>query len=105
MSSPVFEFRDGALFLRIRLTPKSSRNAINGIMTMPDGRDLLKVSVNAIPEDGKANAELLRFLSKTLKIPKSALLLVSGESSREKLIKIDRNINEVKEKLISVSED
>lgn len=73
---------DGVL-LPIKLVPKSSRNEIVGW----EGEEL-KVRINAVPEKGRANAELLKFLSKSLKIPKSHFALIQGETSRHKLILI-----------------
>jgi uncharacterized protein len=49
----------------------------------------LKVKVQAVPEDGKANKELIRFLSKTAGIPRSAITLQSGETSRHKRLVVD----------------
>lgn len=82
------ERRDGRIFLNIRLTPKSSRNAVLGLMEGADGRQMLKIAVNALPKDGEANEELIRFLSKTLKCPKNTISLISGHSAREKRLTI-----------------
>ncbi|MEQ1648106.1 MAG: DUF167 family protein, partial [Hyphomicrobiaceae bacterium] len=51
MSIPWRATKDG-LELRVRLTPKSSRDAVEGIETTADG-PALKARVTAIPEDGK----------------------------------------------------
>ena len=101
----VFELREGALLLHIRLTPKASRNAISGIINMPNGQEMLKIAVNALPEDGKANTELIRFLSKTLDIPKNRITLVSGTTSREKLVQIQGDIKQIAKTITSLSED
>lgn len=70
----------------IRLTPKARREGIGGIMPGEDNTVLLKVSVAAPPEDGKANKALLALLAKAWKLPKTALSLLSGETSRHKVI-------------------
>lgn len=82
---PFLPRKDG-LCITIRLTPQARRDAIEGIMDVADGKRALKVSINAVPEDGKANKALCDFLAKTWKLPKSSLSLVSGHTSRQKLV-------------------
>ena len=65
--------------LPIKAIPNASRSEVSGWE-----QDALKIKLQAVPEDGKANKELLRFLSKTLKIAKSDIALDSGEKSRHK---------------------
>ena len=105
MTTRVLDGRDGALYLRVRLTPKASRNAILGIMEMPDGKHRLKIAVNALPEDGAANAELIYFLSKTLKLPKNAIEIASGQGAREKLLRLSGDITAITARLASQLED
>ena len=50
--------------------------------------DALKVRLAAPPVDGKANIELLRFLASALQVPRSAVQLVSGQTSRQKRVRI-----------------
>lgn len=52
------------------------------------GRMLLKARVRAVPEDGKANAALLKLLAKTIGVPKSAVTLVAGHTSRVKTLRL-----------------
>lgn len=78
---------DGAL-VTVRLTPKSSANAIRGIAADADGSTHLKVTVTTIPEDGKANVALLKLLAKTWKLPKTSLTVASGATSRRKVVHI-----------------
>lgn len=70
----------------VRLTPKAAKNAIQGWSDGPDGTKILKVSVTTVPENGKANKALVALLSKALKIPKSAITIIKGETSRTKTI-------------------
>ena len=79
---------EGGLTLVVRLTPKGGRDAIDGVETMSDGRPVLKARVRAAPEDGKANAGLIEFLAKALRVPKSAVTLASGQTSRVKSLEI-----------------
>ena len=69
------------IILPVKLVPKASRNEIVGWEN-----DELKVRINAVPEKGKANAELIKFLSKTFKIPKTQFTIVQGETNRHKLL-------------------
>ncbi|MEX5727545.1 uncharacterized protein Ga0609869_000898 [Rhodovulum iodosum] len=68
--------------IAVRVTPKASRNAI----TPQDGR--LRVYVTTVPEAGKANAAVVKLLSKALGVPKSRLVLVRGQSARDKLFRV-----------------
>lgn len=84
---PFTRTSDGVL-ATVRLTPKSSANAIRGIARDTDGTAHLKVAVTAVPEDGKANAALLKLLAKTWKLPKTSLTIASGATSRRKVVHI-----------------
>ena len=74
------------LQIHIRLTPKASRDAIQGWAADADGQPVLKVSVTAVPEKGKANDALIALLAKSWKLPKGAIMLVRGETDRNKTL-------------------
>jgi uncharacterized protein (TIGR00251 family) len=78
-----FRIDGDTLRLEIKAIPGASKTELAGIK---DGR--LRIRLAAAPEDGKANAEMLNFLSKTLGCPKRDLRLISGEKSRLKVIAI-----------------
>lgn len=87
-AQPFTRIADGAL-VAVRLTPKSSANRIQGLAeSAGDGTAHLKVAVTAVPEDGKANAALLKLLAKTWKLPKTSLTIASGATSRRKVVHI-----------------
>ena len=88
MSGTPWTANPDGLTVTIRLTPKSSRAAIEGVERLSDGRAVLKVRVRSAPEDGKANDALLRMLSKALGAPQKCVSLVSGATSRVKTIRI-----------------
>ena len=71
-------------YIRVKVIPNSAKTEIKG--EMADGT--LKIAVAAPPEKGKANATLLGFLAKELSVSKNNINLISGASSRIKLIKI-----------------
>jgi uncharacterized protein len=73
--------------LRIRLTPKSSRDSIDGLSETPDGI-AIKARVRAIPENGGANKALIAVVAKWLKVPKSNIALSAGAKSRIKLLNV-----------------
>ncbi len=87
------------LKVALRLTPRASRDRIMGAATEADGSVVLKVQVTAIPEDGKANAALLKLLSKTWKIPKSDMDIVLGATDRRKVILISGDSEDLRKRL------
>jgi uncharacterized protein (TIGR00251 family) len=70
--------------IRIRLTPRSARDEVLGF----EG-DVLRARVTAPPVEGRANEALLGLLADALGVPKSALRIVRGQRSREKLVAIE----------------
>jgi uncharacterized protein (TIGR00251 family) len=70
--------------LVVRVTPRSKRNEIVGIM----GDGTIKVHLTAPPVEGKANQALIEFLSEILDVPRSHLEILSGTSSRNKRIAV-----------------
>ena len=71
------------LLLRLYLQPKASRDQFIGL----HGEEL-KITITAPPVDGKANAHLIKFLSKQFSVAKNALQVEKGLQSRHKLIRI-----------------
>jgi uncharacterized protein (TIGR00251 family) len=80
LSLIISEKSEGCI-LNCWIQPRSSRNAVVGIHG-----DALKIALTAPPVDGKANKELVKFLAKYFKLPKSSIQLVAGETSRSKTI-------------------
>jgi uncharacterized protein len=83
------------ILLEIKAVPGASKTELTGIK---DGR--LRIRIAAAPEDGKANAEMLGFLSKTLDCPKRDLQLLSGEKSRLKTIALPLERREMLEQIL-----
>ena len=65
----------------------------------------LEIALAAPPVDGRGNKELIRFLSKTFRLTKSAIQIVSGESSRDKVVSLDGGAIELDARLESALED
>jgi hypothetical protein len=76
------------LTLYIRLTPKGGRDTIDGVETLSDGKSVLKARVRAVPEDGKANAALMKLIAETFACPISSIAIVSGATTRIKTLRI-----------------
>jgi len=85
--------------LSVRLTPKAAHNKVVGVIAAQEGKTVLKVAVTAVPEKGKANAALVKLLAKSLGLPKSAFLITSGQSDRNKQIFIEAQAGEVRRRL------
>jgi uncharacterized protein (TIGR00251 family) len=83
-------FRDGkgCLLVDLRLQPGASRAKVDGLAVLDDGVTVLKLRVTEPPEDGKANAALIRLLAKAWKLPKSSLSLVAGHTDRRKTLAV-----------------
>ena len=82
MVVPISETASGATFA-VKVHPRAKKNAITGEIG-----DALKVSLTAPPVDGKANAACIEFFAKILKVPRSSVTIASGETSRNKVIRV-----------------
>lgn len=69
--------------LPVRVHPGARKNAISGIH---DGA--LKISITTLPTDGRANDALVAFLSVCLGVPRSHISLLSGATSRSKVLRV-----------------
>jgi uncharacterized protein YggU (UPF0235/DUF167 family) len=76
--------RPGGLEVRVRVTPRGGRDAIDGVEVLSDGRRVLKVRVRAAPHDGAANEAVRRLLARSLGLPASAVSLEAGATARLK---------------------
>ena len=71
--------------LALRVTPGADRTRVTG--RLADGR--LQVRVAAPPERGEANEELVQFLARALGLPRAAVRVARGRTSRDKLMEVD----------------
>ena len=74
---------DGRLTLTLHIQPGAKKTEVAG-----EHGDALKIRLAAPPVDGKANAALLAFIAGRLGVPKSAVTLKSGQTSRRKVVEI-----------------
>ncbi len=70
--------------LKVKVEPRSSKSEIVG--HYGDG---IKVKLTSPPVDGKANKELLNLLAKELKIQKKDIEIISGQSSKNKIVRFN----------------
>ncbi len=74
--------------LTVRVTPNARRSEIMGWGMDEKGRSVLLLKLGAPAIDGKANAELVRFIAEVLDCPKSSITLIRGEGSRQKMLEV-----------------
>jgi uncharacterized protein len=72
----------------LRVTPKASRNAVQGLADTAEGGKALKVAVTAVPENGKANDAVVKLLAKAWGVPRTTIAVVAGATDRNKTLLI-----------------
>ena len=92
-----YKVRPDGLDLFVRLTPKSSADAIGGLHQAADGAVHLAARVRAVPEKGAANAALERLLADRLGLPKHAVSVVAGSTSRLKTVRLSGDAAQIAE--------
>lgn len=75
---------DGSVLIPLRVSPGASNDSISG---EHDGA--IKLNVTAVPEKGKANKAVVKLVAKVFKLRKSDLEIVKGETSQDKVLKVD----------------
>ena len=88
MIAPYKAFADH-LRLAVRLTPNGGRDAIDSVELNAEGEAHLKARVSCVPEKGKANKALIALIAKALGVPKSSVSVVSGDTARQKILRIE----------------
>jgi uncharacterized protein len=91
-AKPWTQTADGVA-LEVRLTPRSARDAIEGVERLADGRCVLKA--RAAPVEGEANAALARLIAKALGIAPRQVELTAGGAARLKRLRILGNAREL----------
>jgi uncharacterized protein len=67
----------------VKVHPRAKKNAITGELG-----DALKVSLTTPPVEGRANEACIEFFAKLLKVPRSSVTIASGQTSRNKVIRV-----------------
>ncbi len=73
----------GAVTFPVKVHPRAKKNAITGEIG-----DALKLSLTTPPVEGRANEACIEFFAKLLKVPRSSVTIASGQSSRNKVIRV-----------------
>jgi len=81
----VIPFREGpdGVSFAVRVQPRARRNAIVGELG-----DALKIALTAAPVDGRANDACIEFFANLLDLPRSSVTIASGQSRRDKVIRV-----------------
>ena len=79
---PIHDTAAGASFA-VRVRPRARQNAITG-----EVGEALKVSITAPPVEGRANEACIEFFADLLKMPRSSITIASGQSSRNKVVRV-----------------
>ena len=80
---PIQESANGVSFA-VKVHPRARKNAITGTVG-----DALKLALTAPPVEGKANQAVVEFFADLFEIPRSSVTITSGETSRNKVIRIN----------------
>ena len=78
-----FKITGNDIIVKVKIVPGSSKNKIIGVYN-----DSLKITITAPPVEGKANKKCIAYLAKYFDVAKSKIEIISGQTSKNKLIKI-----------------
>ena len=81
-----YEIKNEKAIINIKAQPNSSKNKIAGLY----GENAVKINIKAPAVEGAANKELIKFLSKSFKVPKSEIE-IKGETSKQKKVVLPLN--------------
>ncbi len=73
----------GGVRLAVQITPNAKKTEVVGVLD-----DALKLKLQAQPIEGKANEALVRYLAKALSVPRGAVVITHGLTSKRKLIEV-----------------
>ncbi len=91
---------DGSVTLTLHAQPGAKRTQWAGMHG-----EALKIRLAAPPVDGKANAVLIKFLAEFLGVPKLAVSILGGESSRHKIVCVEQASDEALARLEQAARD
>ncbi|HZP64377.1 MAG TPA: DUF167 domain-containing protein [Terriglobales bacterium] len=78
----IHESPSGVSFV-VKVQPRARKNAITGVVG-----DALKLALTAPPVDGRANEACTEFFAELFGVPRSAVVIISGQSSRRKVVRV-----------------
>lgn len=90
---PIRNGDNGATFA-VKVQPRARKNAITG-----EVGEALKIALTAPPVEGKANDACIQFLAELLNVPRGSVTIISGHSSRNKVVRVaGRTASEVEQR-------
>lgn len=94
-----FQLVTEGLDIRLRVTPRASRDAIGDVVADGKGNGAIKIAVTAVPEKGSANAAVIKLLAKAWRLRKTDMRIVQGAADRNKTLRIAGGGRELMERL------
>lgn len=88
MSAPAWRALHDGVAIAVRLTPKSSRDAIEGVKTNSAGAAHVAARVRAVPEKGAANTALEKLVASWLGVPAGSVAVTGGQTARLKTVTV-----------------
>lgn len=79
--------KEGSVIVDIHVVPNAARTQVEGLH---DGA--LRVRLHAPPVDGKANSALIEWLARELKVPRSSVELIRGQTARRKQLRVTASV-------------
>jgi len=79
---PLLESAKGISF-SVKVHPRARKNALTGTIG-----DALKLALTAPPVEGRANQAVIEFFADLFEIPRSSVTIASGETSRNKVVRV-----------------
>lgn len=73
----------GGVRLAVQITPNAKKTEVLGVLD-----DALKLKLQAQPIEGRANEALVRYLAEVLAVPRSAVTITHGHTSKRKLVEV-----------------
>jgi len=94
-----FKITGNDIVIKVKIVPGSPKNKIVGVYN-----NALKISITAPPVEGKANKKCIAYLAKYFDVAKSKIKIISGQTSKNKIIKIyDINQSKFLDKIEKIS--
>lgn len=102
MRAKPFTVVEGGVRLAVRVSPRGSKNAVEGLVTGADGKSALAVRLTAPPVEGAANEALIAFLAERLDLRKKDIAIRRGETGRLKILHLSGDATSLCERLAAL---
>ncbi len=90
------------ILIPVHVTPRAGRDEVTGVRSDASGSDEVCVRVSAAPDGGKANKAVCKTVAAAIGIPKTAVSVASGATSRHKRLAVDTDEQSVSTWLASL---